>query len=215
MADAILQRAVLDELNWTPQVEAGHIGVTVHGGVVTLTGHVEHYLQKRAAEQAAGRVRGVADVANEIEVCLADNRPNNDETIAERAAHVLAWDSAISKQNIKVAVSSGWVELAGIVDWAFQREAAEHDVHKIHGVVGISNLITVRPRATTGEIHQQITAALKRHAELDAATITVSAQDGRVVLDGNVKSLLERQLAEQTAWSAPGVTHVNDLVTVN
>jgi osmotically-inducible protein OsmY len=214
MSDNTLQRAILDELNWDPQVEPGHIGVTARNGVATLTGHVGSYVQKHAAERAASRVKGVTAVANEIEVQLPDDFSDTDETLAERASHVLAWDSSMAQQDIKVVVDHGWVTLTGVVDWAFQRQSAEHDVHRIHGVVGIRNLITVRARPATGAIKQQIAAALKRHAELDASKITVSAEDGKVVLDGKVHCCLERNLAEQAAWSAPGVTAVIDRIHV-
>lgn len=214
MSDNELQRAVLDELDWDPRVNAGQIGVTAHGGVVTLTGHVGSFTQKLAAEQAASRVKNVRAVANDIEVKLPDQLRQSDETIAERALQVLQWDTALPKDSVKVVVDRGWVTLNGMVEWEYQRSAAEHDVHKIQGVIGVRNLIGVHPKPRTGVIREQITAALRRNAEIDASTIVVSAEGGRVVLDGRVHSVFERRLAEQAAWSAPGVTHVDDRISV-
>lgn len=214
MTDQALQQAVLDELDWEPRVEAGHIGVTAHNGVVTLTGTVESYAQKIAAERAASHVRGVEAVANDIEVRLPSEFKETDSTIAERAVHVLRWDSSIPRDSVKVVVDHGWITLNGAVDWAFQRVAAESDVHKIHGVVGVRNLITVRSRPATSAIKDKIAAAIKRNAELDATSIMVTASGGKVTLDGHVHSFFERQLAEQAAWSAPGVTEVEDRISV-
>lgn len=214
MTDTDLQKHVLAEINWDPRVEAGHIGVAVQEGVATLSGHVANYVERHAAERAAERVKGVVVVANELEVWLPDEITDTDEMIAHRAVHVLGWDTSLGPQNIKVVVDHGWVELGGTVDWGFQREAAERTVHRITGVKGVRNLIALRRRPAADTIREQIVAAIRRHAELEAASISVMAEGGKVVLSGTVNSLVERRLAEQAAWSAPGVTAVLDQLQV-
>lgn len=206
--DSHLQQSVLAELTWEPSVAAGHIGVTADDGVVTLTGHVESFAEKQAAEAAARRVKGVKAVAEKIEVKLPFDRERDDDDIAAAAINRLAWDVAIPKDAIQVTVEKGWVTLTGEVDWHFQKDIAAQDVHRLLGVTGVSNRITIKPGVNTTHISDEIMHALHRSWFFDPKTITVTADQGRVRLTGTVHSPHDRQVAAATAWAAPGVTDV-------
>jgi osmotically-inducible protein OsmY len=215
--DDHLQRAVLAELNWEPGVTAAHIGVAADAdaGAVTLTGHVETFAEKHAAEAAALRVKGVQAVADELEVRLSPETRRTDEAIAAAAVERLAWDVSVPEDAVQVLVEDGWVTLSGEIDWHYQRAAAEQDVQRLHGVVGVNNLITIKSTVQPSDISDEIMHALHRSWFFDPKTIDVSAEGGTVRLTGTVHSTHERQVAAATAWSAPGVTEVeNDIVIV-
>jgi osmotically-inducible protein OsmY len=210
--DRNLQQAVLAELGWEPSVTAAHIGVTANAGVVTLTGHVETYAQKHAAEAAARRVRGVKALAEEILVQLPFERTRGDDDIAAAAIERLAWDTSVPADAVSVRVEQGWVTLTGSVAWYYQKEAAEQDIVRLHGVVGLSNQIAVTPTVDVSGITDQIRQALHRSWLLDDQKVTVTADGGHIHLTGTVGSAYERQVAWATAWAAPGATSVtNDL----
>ncbi len=210
--DSQLQQAVLAEFNWEPSVTAGHIGVTANAGVVTLTGHVDSYAKKMAAETAARRVKGVKAVAEEIEVRLPFDTKRSDEDIAEAAIDRLAWNVSVPKDSVSVKVEQGWVTLTGQVDWWYQKDAVELDIRPLHGVRGVSNQTTIKPRVNTANLSDEITHALHRSWFFDPDQVHVRAEGGKVILTGTVHSSYERQVAARTAWSAPGATNVeNDL----
>ena len=213
-SDAHIQEAVLAELRWEPQIDAAHIGVAVEGGVVTLSGRVETYAQKHAAEAAAHRVKGVLAVAEDIEVRPAVDDRQTDADIAAAALERLAWDSTVRGQKVELTVQDGWITLSGEVDWAYQRESAEQALHTLHGVTGISNLVAIRKTVDAGNISDEIMHALHRSWFFDPRTIAVSAEGGSVVLTGTARSPHERQLAAATAWAAPGVTDVRNEVVI-
>lgn len=211
--DDQLQKAVLAELKWDPSIVAAHIGVAAENGTVTLTGHVESYGQKHAAEVATGRVKGVRAIAEEIEVRLPFEIKRDDTEIATAAANRLAWDIGTPRDAIKIMVAKGWVTLTGQVDWHFQKETAEREVRHLMGVTGVSNQVTIRPRVDTGHLQDDIQHALHRSIFFDTEKVHVSAENGRVKLTGTVNSWLERQTAGSTAWAAPGAVSVeNDLI---
>ena len=212
--DSKLQQAVLAELEWEPSVNPAHIGVTANAGVVTLTGHVEDYMQKHAAEAAAGRVKGVKAVAEELEVKLPFDVRRDDEAIAAAAVDRLGWDVSVPRDAVKVRVEHGWVTLSGEVDWWFQGQAAEQAVKHLMGVVGVSNATTIKPRVDTATLSDDITHALHRSWFFDPKTVQVTAERGQVRLTGTVHSQHDRQLAAETAWAAQGATGVQNLITV-
>jgi osmotically-inducible protein OsmY len=214
ITDSELQRDVLNELKWEPSVDAAHIGVSVKGGVVTLTGHVTSYAEKWAAEEAAKRVYGVRAVANEIDVKIPSSSKRTDEDIAITAVNALKENAAVPDDKIKVTVSNGWVTLEGEVEWQFQKTAAETAVRYLSGVVGVTNLIRVKPQAKPDELKKRIEDAFKRTAALDANNIRIEVDGGKVTLRGKVRSWAERELAEREAWAAPGVWSVENLIEV-
>jgi osmotically-inducible protein OsmY len=208
--DEEIQKDVLAEVKWDAQVQPNEIGVAVKDGVVTLTGWVDSYLKKWAAEDAAHRISGVRAVANEIEVKLATERTDVD--IAAAVVRALEWDSSVPADRVKVTVSKGWVTLRGEVEWQYQKEDAERIVRRLSGVKGVSNLITIKPSVTPLELKAKIEDALVRNAEIDADRITVEVQGGRAILKGTVRSWAEREAAERAAWSAPGITSVDNRI---
>jgi len=214
MSDRTLKQAVEDELEWEPSINAEHIGVTAEDGVVTLTGHVGSYTEKFTAEKAARRVKGVRAIAQEIEIRFPSDKKTSDDQIAKRALDIIAWDSTIPKDKVQVKVQGGFVTLSGQVDWHYQRADAEYAVRKLAGVKGLSNEIQVKPKVQAIDVKQRIESALKRNADLEAGSIKVSVLNGRVTLDGKVKAWYERDLAERTAWSAPGVISVEDHISI-
>lgn len=212
--DNQLQQAVLAELSWEPSVASAHIGVAANAGVVTLTGHVANYADKRAAEAAAFRVKGVKAVAEEIEVQLPFDTKRSDDEIATAAIDRLSWDVSVPRDAVKVKVERGFVTLTGQVDWHYQHDAAQQDVHRLFGVIGVSNQITIKPRVNVLDISDHITTALHR-SWFDPKTIKVSAEAGRIRLTGTVHSPHDRYVAAATAWAAPGATAVENAITIN
>jgi osmotically-inducible protein OsmY len=214
IGDLELRQDVLDELEFEPSVNAAHIGVTANKGVVTLTGFVTSYAEKAAAERAARRVKGVRAIAQEIEVRLASDTKHADDEVAARAIEILKWQVGFPADRIKVKVEKGIVTLTGEVDWQFQKADAEYAVHKLTGVIHVANQIRVSSPVHASEIKEKIQKALQRSADLEASRITVQTEGGRVVLSGKVRAWYERDLAERAAWSAPGVTEVQDRLTI-
>lgn len=214
MGDKSLQQAVLDELDWDPSINAAHIGVVAEDGIITLTGHVGSYAEKIAAERATRRVAGVRGVAQEIDVRYGSDKKTADDQIAKRIVDILSWNTTIPQDRITVSVQKGWVTLSGVVDWWYQRTDAQNAVRKLSGVTGLTNTISVKPQIQASDVRERIEKALKRNAEVEANAIRVSVTGGKVTLEGKVKALYERDLAERTAWSAPGVTAVEDRIAV-
>ena len=215
MTDQGLKQAVLDELAWDPSVSEAHIGVTARAGVVTLAGHVGSYAEKCAAEHAVGRVAGVKAIAEELEIHYLYSAGHGDEDIVKQVLDVLAWDLSVPNGKVKVQIEKGWVTLSGDVDWYYQKHAAEMDVRRLLGVMGVSNQITIKPGVQASDVRKKIEAAFARNAAFEAENIDVTIDGGEVTLSGSVDTYNERAVAERTAWSAPGVTQVHDLITIN
>jgi osmotically-inducible protein OsmY len=213
--DEQIRDDVLAELKWEPRVQPNEIGVAVNNGVVMLTGFVDSYAKKYAAQQAAHRVRGVRAVANDIEVRLPTAVERSDADIASAVVRELELNATVPIDKLDITVSKCWVTLRGEVQWHYQREEAYKVVHSLAGVKGVTNLIVVKPRLSLQDLKQKIEEALVRSAQVDARNITVAVNNGRVALQGTVKSWAEKAEAERQAWSAPGVTAVDNQITVS
>ncbi|MFI6269273.1 BON domain-containing protein [Micromonospora zamorensis] len=213
--DQDIQSAVLDELTWEPRVQPHEIGVTVAEGVVTLTGRVDSYAKKWAAERATHRVARVRAVANDVAVQLDSGSERADPDLAAAASHALEWDAFVPIEKLQVTVSAGWVTLHGDVEWEYQRRASERAVSRLTGVRGVSNGITVRPAAPPGrDLAERIVDALARAGATEAERISVRVHGGTAVLAGLVHSMPERAEVEQVAWSAPGIREVQNHIAV-
>ena len=213
--DMQLQRDVIEELAWQPNIHEAEIVVAARNGVITLSGFVASYAQKYAAARAAERVHGVRAVADELGVKLPSASVRSDIAIAHAAVSALTWAVEVPDHRVQVLVDDGWVSLDGAVDWQFQRIAAEQAIRSLTGVKGVINRVSVQqPNVSAYEVNQRIEEALKRSAALDATRISIEARNGRVVLRGTVRSWAERADAERAAWSSPGVSEVDDEIAV-
>jgi osmotically-inducible protein OsmY len=217
MTDKELKQHVQDALDWEPSLDTGDVGVSVDEGVATLRGNVVSYLEKVTAERVALRVYGVKGVANGLIVRLVSSHERTDTDIAHAAVAALKWNVAVPVDRVTLSVANGWVTLNGTLDYYYQSAAAERAVSDLTGVKGVSNAILIQAPArpvSTIDVASKIEAAFRRSAEVDARRITVTNQDGKIILSGNVRSWAERQEAERAAWAAPGVTSVDDRLAV-
>ena len=214
MTDKDLEQHVQSALDWEPSLNASDIDVSVNQGVVTLRGKVGSYVEKITAERVTLRVYGVKAVANDLAVHLASMYERTDTDVAQAAVAALKWNTMVPNERISVTVTNGWIALSGTLDWQYQKDTAARAVRDLTGVKGVTNSITVKPRVKTTDVRDKIEAAFKRSAEIDAQRVNVTAQEGKVILSGNVHSWAERQEAERAAWAAPGVTQVEDRLAV-
>ena len=212
--DMQLKTDVSDELAWNPAIDAAAIGVAVHDGVVTLTGQLNTFAEKHAAERAVRRVAGVRAIAIDLDVKLAPGHKRSDAEIAEVAIAAMRWHSMVPDDCVKVKVENGWVTLSGELEWGYQYASAEQAIRPLLGVRGLTNDITVKPRVSAGNLGGQITAALTRQAQREAHHIGVEVEGAIVTLSGKVHSLAEHDAAIGTAFSARGVSRVVDHLRV-
>jgi osmotically-inducible protein OsmY len=210
--DADLKRDVEAELSWEPSIRSTAIGVAVKDGVVTLTGHIETYAEKYAAEKVLRRIAGVKAIALELDVRLSPQHRRSDTDIAVAAEQSLKWNTLVPDQ-VRLTVDHGWITLRGEVDWDYQRRSAEKAMRSLMGVVGVSNEMTIKERmATKADLQGRIGDALKRQLERELKNITIDVSGSTVTLRGRVNSWHERDAAQGVAWSAPGVrVVVNEL----
>ena len=209
--DSEVQQAVLQELKWDTRVTETDVGVEVDAGVVTLTGTVDSWAKRMAAEEASHRVVGVLDVANDINVKAPGSTGVTDTDVAHAVRHALEWDVFVPDKRMRSTVSTGWVTLEGDVDFWSQRVDAERAVSYLAGVRGISNKIEVKPsRVISVDVKKAIEEALKRHSEREAERIKIDVSDGRVSLSGTVHSWLEREAVLGATRGTPGVRNVEE-----
>lgn len=217
-SDDEIRENVIEEIRWDPQLSkiAPQIGVTTKNEVVTLSGTVDYYGQKLAAEKAAKRVKDVKVVAMDIEVKSAGTSDViTDSRIAEAVRNALSWHSAVNEDMINIKVEEGWIYLEGTVNWEYERKAVESAVENIRGVKGVINSVKIKvKKVEAGEIKKKIKAAFHRHATIDAANVQVSSAAGKVKLTGTVRSWTERKDAEDVAWSMPGITEVENKLEI-
>lgn len=213
-SDFEIQRDVMEQLRWEPFLNSSQIGVAVRNGVVTLSGQVDAFSKKLAAEKAAKSVAGVKAVAEDIQVGLSPAFRKTDTEIAEAVLNALKWHSGVNEEKIKIRVEDGVVRLEGEVNWIYEKRNVESAIQHLTGVRSLVNLISIRPNVTGSEIQQKISAAFHRSATIDSAKISAEVTGSKVVLKGRVRSIAEKEDAETAAWNAPGVTTVESRVEV-
>ncbi len=209
MTDKQIQENVMRELEWDPEVDSAEIGVAVEDGIVTLSGEVDSYWSKRAAEKATRRVRGVKGIAQDI-IVQYQGMERTDADIADAAVNSIKWNTTVPDEKVVVKVEKGWVTLDGELPWHYQKSAAEQAVEKIKGVKGVDNLITVRPKVQAVIVRSAIKNALERAADIEASRIEVETEGNKVILRGKVRTWTERVEAHRAACSAPGVLIVEN-----
>ena len=217
--DSELQRDVMTELKWEPTIHAAEIGVGVKDGVVTLTGVVDSYSKKWAAQRAAKRVYGVKAVGEDIKVSLPVSYKRTDEDIARSARNAIEWNVWVPRDRVKVMVRNGLITLSGDVDEYYQKTYAVDAVLHLIGVLGVINSITIKPPVPTVkafEVKNDIQEALRRNARLrlDAEKIQVEISGSKVILRGSVGSWADYDEAGYAAYCAPGVSEVENNLRV-
>ena len=212
--DTEVRRKVIAELDWYPSIDASAVGVAVKDGVVTLSGSIASYWQKKEAERIVKRVAGVKAVAEDLTIKLPGAAERSDADIAQSVISGLRFNVTVPPDRIQITVENGWVTLEGEVEWQFQQSAAEGAVKSVMGVKGVTNSIRIKPRVTAADVKAKIEGAFARRAHLDAKQIRVEASDGKVILRGSVPSWEEMEQAEQAVWAAPGVTQVENNVII-
>lgn len=212
--DSEIRRQVLAELDWDPSIDASNVGVAVKDGVVTLTGTIPNYWQEKEVERVVKRVAGVRAVAEELTIKLPGSAERTDADIAQSVLSGLRFNVAVPSNCVQVTVENGWVTLEGQVEWQYEKAAAESAIKFLMGVKGVTNNIEIRPKVSSADVKAKIEAAFERLARVDASEISIEAKEGKVILRGTVRSWDEKDQAEQAAWAAPGVTSVENHVTV-
>lgn len=215
-SDRDLKQRVLRELKWDSRISWASINLDVSDAVVTLTGSVPTYAQKMAAQEAAHRVVGVLDVANDIEVKPLDGFLRSDTELARAVRSALEWDALVPDDQIQSTVSDGWVTLDGEVNYGRERIDAERVIRRLTGVVGVINKITIRKQAVNEEqLREEIEDALDTRAVRETERLRIEVHDGAVDLFGRVHSWQERRAVLGSISHAPGVTQVRDHLRID
>jgi len=214
--DNEIKQQVLRELKWDSRIGWAQIGVNVRNGIVALTGAVSSFAKKSAAQEAAHRIKGVLDVANDIEVQPDPLIARTDADIARGIRQVLEWDAVVPDERIRSTVSDGWVTLEGDVDCWRERLDAEHAVLRLVGVIGVTNMLTIKPNPISPEVlRAEIECALERRADREAERLRIECHDGTVDLFGRVHSWQEKRAIIGAISHAPGVQRVKDHVSID
>jgi osmotically-inducible protein OsmY len=211
--DTQLKQDIEAELRWDPRINAAQIGVSVDKGVVSLLGGVDTYAERWAAEDATKRVSGVRTIAQDLKVNVPYDHKRDDSDIAGAVESAFKWDVFVPK-TVAATVREGSVTLTGEVTWNYQRDAAEHAIRHLAGVVAVYNSITLKPQAAVDQVKEKVEAALLRQARSDAKSIHIETSGGRVTLTGHSSSWQSIQDAAGAAWAAPGVTEVVDKISI-
>lgn len=213
--DSEIQKDVISELTYEPLINSAEIGVSVKNGIVTLSGSVDSYLKKITVENAAKRVEGVKAIAEDMLVKYTDSLIKSDTEVADAILKALKWHSALKEEKIKVQVENGVVTLEGQVEWEFQKRSAILQIENIVGIKKIKNNIMVKTASVAPkELKQKIKAALHRSATVDSENIHIDAIDHKVILTGKVRSLAEKNDAEDAVWQAQGINIVENKLIV-
>ena len=214
MTNDDLRLDVAAELSWDPRVDNRAIAVSADDGAVTLRGMVGSFREKREAEKAAARVYGVTDISNELQVQLLDGSKRDDTAVRGDVLQALMLDRLVPT-TVDAKVLGGFVTLTGTAQWQYQRDEAEFLAASVPGVFGIQNDITLTSTSDGYDIKAGISDAFRRSARLDADELSVDTTSyGAVILAGAVSSWAEHDEAVAAAWSAPGVTEVDDRIVV-
>ncbi len=213
--DIAIQRNVIDEIRWDPILHSALIEVNVKDGIVCLKGNVDNFSQRMAAENAAKRVKDVRAVALDLAIRIPDEQKRPDTDIAAAALNALKWSSFVPEDRIRLKVDDGWITIEGEVEWQFQKESAYSAVSDLIGVHGVTNRIKVRPNITPVIVKDVIKKALERSADIEANSINILTDGGRIVLKGKVRSWAERKVVERAVWATPGVIDVKDELIVD
>jgi osmotically-inducible protein OsmY len=214
-SDQDIERDITAEFKWEPSLQSDDIAVAARDGVVTLAGYADSYYDMWKAERVASRVKGVKAIANDIEVRLPSGSVRPDPQVAAAAVDALRWNVLVPHDQIKVKVQNGWVTLEGEVKWHYQAKESERSVRRLTGVRGVTSLVTIRKQPVPSDVKQRIRRALERGAEFDADRITVDVDGNNLILRGTVRSYVEKRDAESAARNAPGVTVVDNRLTVD
>jgi osmotically-inducible protein OsmY len=212
--DVQIQKDVMDQLSWEPYLASSAIGVAVKNGVVTLSGWVDSYLKKVTAENVAKKIPGVKAIAEDIQIGVSPESNKTDAEIAEAILYALRWHPAVQEEKIKVQVENGHVKLEGEVNWEFERNNVIFSIEKLTGVRSVTNAIKVKAAPTPADIKEKITAAFNRNAIIDATRISAEVVGNKVILSGTVRSFAEKEDAAAAAWNAPGISNVENRITV-
>ena len=212
--DSQLQQDILAELRWDPKINAAHIGVEVSKGVVTLSGHVDSFVEKWNAEQVVKRVSGVKVLAVELDIMLPNDNKRSDTEIALAVSNALRHNIYRLDQFVKAKVEDAYVTLTGEAQWQYQIDAATNAIRYLSGIAGINNRVLLKPSISVTAVKKDIDDAIQRRARNDMKNIQVEIKGNEVTLSGKVEDWSERNLAIDAAWGVVGVQKVSDQMTI-